>query len=504
VAAFLVLLLALAAQAPPPEDALAARSRAAKELMAAGRYAEAAAAYRELVKAVPGDALLLVNLGMALHLAGKDQDAIAPLESAVRRQPESLPGNLFLGASRLRLGREEDAVAPLQKAVKLDPASVDARSMLAEALLALDRRPEAEPHLRRLTELAPSDPAVWFNLGQTYEDLAGETVEAMVDRDPESTFSLVLAADARLRGGQRTAAFHLYHDALERRPGMRGVHASVAGIYRAAGHADWAAIEEEREHRLPPPDCPRAVLECLFSAGKYHDVVVAASEPGAKTSERSYWLARAYDALATRAFDRLAALPPSAFSYERRAQVARDQRRYAESIDDWRKAIAKAPGDPRLQTELAVTLRLNQDFAGAQRVLEELVRAAPDEPGPSYLLGDVLLAQQQPERAIPWLEKAVRIDSEEPHAQGALGRAYALVGRPADAIPHLKQALPVDMDGSLRLQLARAYQAAGQTELAQAARKDYEEFRKAAQAETADDSLPPPEGSGPASSPRRP
>jgi predicted Zn-dependent protease len=53
------------------------------------------------------------------------------------------------------------------------------------------------------------------------------------------------------------------------------------------------------------------------------------------------------------------------------------------------------------------------------------------------------------------------------------------VGRPADAITHLKQSLESDVDGSLRLQLGRAYQATGQTELAQAALKDYEEFRKA-------------------------
>ena len=51
-----------------------------------------------------------------------------------------------------------------------------------------------------------------------------------------------------------------------------------------------------------------------------------------------------------------------------------------------------------------------------------------------------------------------------PHAHGALGRAYALAGRAADAIPHLKQALPADVDGSLRYQLARAYQAAGQAD----------------------------------------
>jgi predicted Zn-dependent protease len=44
--------------------------------MAAGRYAEAVPVYRDLVKAVPGNPGLVLNLGMALHLAGQDQEAL--------------------------------------------------------------------------------------------------------------------------------------------------------------------------------------------------------------------------------------------------------------------------------------------------------------------------------------------------------------------------------------------------------------------------------------------
>jgi hypothetical protein len=39
-------------------------------------------------------------------------------------------------------------------------------------------------------------------------------------------------------------------------------------------------------------------------------------------------------------------------------------------------------------------------------------------------------------------------------------------GVPANAIPHLEAALDTDDDGSLHYQLARAYQATGQAELA--------------------------------------
>jgi len=483
-ARLLLVLVSLISPASPQvranEEQLAAKSRFGKELMAAGRYAEAVPVYRELVDAVPGNAGLLLNLGMALHLSGQDQEAISRFDAALRLQPGSLPAALFLGASNLRLGRNAEAVAPLQKAVRLQPDNRDARSMLAEALMGLERYAEAEPHLRRLTVMAPADPAAWFNLAKAYETLAGNSFDRLLKQAPESPLGLALVAEARLKQDQRNAAFYLYRQAIDRGPELRGLHAAVAGIYRSEGHPDWAAVEEDRERRLPGPDCSRETLECAFSAGKHRDVVLAASK--LRSPEASYWLVRAYNELAVQAFSRLAALPPSAESHEWIAQIYRNERRYGESAQEWRKAVALAPGDSRLRMELAETLRLNRDFAGAQQVLEELLRAAPNEPGSNYLLGDVLLAQEQPERAIPFLETAVRLGPGQVQPHGALGRAYALVGRAADAIPHLKEALSADTDGSLHYQLARSYQAIGQTQQAQLALRDYEEFRKAAPA----------------------
>jgi predicted Zn-dependent protease len=463
----------LRAQAEDP----AALSRRGSELMAAGRYAEAVPVYRELVKAAPANPGLLTNLGMALHLSGQDREAVPQLEAALKLQPDSLPASLFLGAANLRLGKPAAAVAPLRKAVRLQGDHREARSMLAEALLALDRHAEAEPHLHRLSQLAPADPAVWFQLGRTYEELTRRAFEALLERDPESPFALALVAEARLAEGRQAVAFQLLRKALERAPSMRGLHASVARIYREEGRPDWAAVEEEKEKGQPKADCARDALECAFAAGKLREVLAATAKE--KTAAASYWTARACNELAVEAFERLAALPPSAPGHEWAAAQKRNEGRYAESAEEWRKAIALAPDELRLKLELAITLRLKQDLAEAQRVVEGVLRSEPDSPDGSYLLGDVLLAQAQPEAAVPHLEKAVRLAPQLVEARSALGRAYALVGRPADAIPHLEKALPADTDGSLRLQLARAYQAAGQAEAARRALADYQGFRAA-------------------------
>jgi tetratricopeptide (TPR) repeat protein len=467
----------LAGDRSSPEDDPAEKSRVGKELMAAGRYAEATFLYRDLVKAVPGNAGLQLNLGMALHLAGQDEEALPQLQAAHRLLPESQPAALFLGLTNLYLGRPADAVPPLEKAVALQPDDVEARSALVEALLSLDRYLDAEKHLEKLSRLSPKDPATWFNLGRTYEQLAQSAFEDVTKRSPESAFALALGAEESVKLDRRDQAFHLYRRALERDPTFRGLHGALARIYRSAGRADWAAIEDEREKSLPRPSCARDVLECAFSTAKHQDVVAAAAK--AQTPKAGYWLARAYDALAGQAFARLAALPPSALSHEWTAETLRDKRRYAESADEWRQAMALARDDPRLKIELAVTLRLDHDFADAQHVLEDVMRTQGGAAEPNYLLGDVLLAQQQPDRAAAFLEKAVALEEKNAYAHGALGRAYALLGRTADAIPHLEQGLPADEDGSVHYQLARAYQAAGRTEKAAAAFEAYEELRKA-------------------------
>jgi hypothetical protein len=47
-------------------------------------------------------------------------------------------------------------------------------------------------------------------------------------------------------------------------------------------------------------------------------------------------------------------------------------------------------------------------------------------------------------------------------------------GRPSDAIPHFQVALGADVDGSVHLQLAKAYERTGQIALAKRTREQFE------------------------------
>src|SRR5579862_8079464 len=70
---------------------LAALSRRVKDLMAQGRFEQAIPICEELVKAVPGNTGLLLNLGLAEQMAGHPEKAIPRLEDVLKAEPNSVP-----------------------------------------------------------------------------------------------------------------------------------------------------------------------------------------------------------------------------------------------------------------------------------------------------------------------------------------------------------------------------------------------------------------------------
>src|SRR3954453_858759 len=114
-------------------DGLAEQSRRGKDLMAQGRFEDALGVYRAMVKAMPGNSGLLLNLALAEQMAGHPDQAIPHFETVLRAEPNSIPALTSIGMARLQLNQPAQAVAPLKKVVTLEPKNVNARGMLAGA-----------------------------------------------------------------------------------------------------------------------------------------------------------------------------------------------------------------------------------------------------------------------------------------------------------------------------------------------------------------------------------
>jgi len=468
------------ASAAPQADELAAKAEQGREAMAAGRFDEAAALYAAVVRALPNEAGMRMNLGLALSMAGRPKEAVPHLQAALKLQPDLLPASLFLGSAYVELGQPAKAAPPLRKFVSAQPDHREARRMLADAELSLERFEAAARDYRALAEQDPQDPRAWYGLGRCYEGLSGRAFEALQQATPDSAYLSLLVAEAMVAQERDKSAFPLYREAIAKRTGVADAHEALARIYERSGHADWAAVEREKAKSVPSPDCRTPALECEFRAGRYAKVVEMARPLGRPASR--YWTSRAAGELAREAFARLHALPPSPEASLVRVETLRAQRRYAQSKGELQKAAASWPDDRRIRRELASLLFIAKEQAEARPLLEDLLKQEPDAADLNLLLGESWLESKEPTKAVSFLEKAVSADPKLLRARGVLGRAYVEAGRAAPAIPHLEAALPTDEDGSLHFQLARAYRETGQAEAATRTLQAFQEARRANEA----------------------
>jgi len=470
IAAILLLFLTFGVEAQSPE--LIEKSELGMKLMAEHKFGEAASIYRQLVQAVPDNPGLLLNLGMALHLAGHSREALAPLQNAIKLDASIAPAWLFLGASYLDTGNAERALQPLEKFVRLQPEDPGGRQTLGDALFATNKFPEAADQYKKLSELETNNPHAWYGLNRSYIALAGVSFQAVEKAAPESAWWLALVADERVRRQQLHSAFFFYKKAAAIDPNLPGLHASIADVYKKTGHSDWAEAERQRNASAK---CEAAPQACDFFAGRYKEVV----QNGGKTPEALYWQSRAYARLAENAFQRLEQLPENPEIHELRAGQRSTQRQYRESAEEWRKAVQYAPNDEHLKEELLSSVYRAGDYSAALKLADEQLRENATSAELNLLKGEILIASQDAAKAIPCLRTALKYDPNLLAAHRALGQAYMLAGLPSDAIPHLQAAASIDEDGSLHYQLARAFQVTGKPELAKKALDEYERRQKA-------------------------
>jgi tetratricopeptide (TPR) repeat protein len=453
-------------------DDLAAQSQQAKQLMGEGRFEEAIPIYRRLMAAVPGNPGLILNLGLAEEMAGHFDDAIPHFEQVLKQQPDNVPALSSLSMCYLQQNQPRSAMPILERLVKAQPDNPNNLGMLAGAYMALDRLSQAAATYRKLLTLDQSDPKAWYGLGKSYEGLATKTFTELSKLDPQSPYVAALLADTRLQRKQYRSAYFFYREAMNKLPELPGVHAGMAKVYQDTGHADWATTEQA--HEKNPADCNAQTQECAFLKGNF----TAAAKAIDRSPASLFWSTRAYTALAIQSFDHLGTLPDSVEIHALKAQILHGHGQDAEAAAEWRAALALAPNDPRLETELASALFVAHRYDEAMPLLTKLHASQPNAPDLNFMLGESLWRTQQPDKALPFLNSALQQDPQMLPAHAALGMVLALLNRNAEAVPHLEKALSLDDDGSLHYSLGKAYQAAGNRAKAQETMQQSQQIRQ--------------------------
>ncbi len=142
-------------------DALAAAQKAASD----GKWAEAEAAYRQVLKQDSNNALHLANLAVTLRNQGKLDDAVTTFRQAVQIEPDNAAYQAGLGRLYLEQGKPQQAQAAFAEAARLAPGEASYHHGLSVALINQNRPAEAEASAREALRLNAGEAKHYFALG---------------------------------------------------------------------------------------------------------------------------------------------------------------------------------------------------------------------------------------------------------------------------------------------------------------------------------------------------
>lgn len=141
----------------------------ARSLDAAGKSAEAARQYEEILARNPDAAVVAEDLGRLEFRTGDYAKAASHLEKAVANRPDDPVLRQELAYSLGRSGRHEQAVTAYREVLKQAPQAVAARGLLASSLASLGKNEEAMSVIKEGLETAPNAPILQRQMGAVLE-----------------------------------------------------------------------------------------------------------------------------------------------------------------------------------------------------------------------------------------------------------------------------------------------------------------------------------------------
>jgi Flp pilus assembly protein TadD len=149
----------------------------ARSLDTAGRGAEAARQYEEILARNPGATTVQEDLGRLLFRTGDYKNAASHLQLAVEQRPDDPVLQQELAYSLDRAGDHARAAVAYQEVLRQAPQAVLARSLLADSLVEQGKKAEALAVLQEGLKVTPTAPLLERQIGAVLER-SGRPAEA--------------------------------------------------------------------------------------------------------------------------------------------------------------------------------------------------------------------------------------------------------------------------------------------------------------------------------------
>lgn len=419
-----------------------------------GHYAQADDLVRRYVAQRRDSVDGRVLLAMVRLASGAHQDAVAPLEEVLARNPDhvialSLLGSLYTRMGEFGRGNEmleravaaapdvaslrtelargyfgegnvEDALSQFREALKVDPAFVRGRYLMALAELRAGQYEAAVASARELVEQATEDSLAWNLLGAALEAddalaEAREAYERAANLAPQYEIPVLNLMRLDVVEGSQDAAQQRGEAFLAQEGVSSGSYAAVAQrmarLALAAGDREGAAGWYRRIIDRDPAHSDSLVALASLRA----------STAGAQASVELLERARAQN--------------PSAFMPRRMlASFYLSTRQPQLALAPAREAVELAPDDVVSRLLLSLAKGQTGDVEGALDDTQRLVERDPENARVRYELGRWLAASGDLNSAVEQLERAVDLDPEFIEGKFALGEVQIVHGDTASAL----------------------------------------------------------------------
>ena len=419
-------------------------------LLKLGKQAEARQAFEAALKKEPLYISSVANLAELDVLDGHPERAQARLEAQVKLDPTNAGIHLGLANLAQRTGKSpQDVVAELEKATRADPRDVRPRLLLIERHLNEGSVDKALDAARGAVAVVPDNAQLLEALarsllrsGDTRQALA--TYVKLIQVAPKEPAGYLGQANVLLSMNDGTGADKVLQQLLDLAP--TNVEAGRLMVTAALVQKlpDKALTIARGLQRSAPASPLGFALEGeVHMDQKRWDPAAAAFRAATAKPEGESFVARQYEALV------------NGNKTDEAKRVAAD-------------SVKQHPKNPQLLRQLGGVAYNSGDRAQAKAYYEQVLELAPKDVAVLNNLAWILVEAKDP-KALAIAQRAVALAPDHPDVLDTLARAYTLNSDNAKAIEALRRAIQHSAAPSnLRLQLARAYVAAGERENARA------------------------------------
>jgi predicted O-linked N-acetylglucosamine transferase (SPINDLY family) len=394
----------------------------------AGRQREALALYEKAVRVAPWMGRGHLNVGNILLQRGEVEAAIRAYDTAVGHEPGYAAAHYSLGNAQSRLGRYAEALAAYEKALALKPDFVDAEIAMGCVLNDAGRAEDAVVRFRRVIETDPAH-AVCLNLLAAVLGRLGRRDEVVrvfrtaIEKDPYDPALHVHLANALMQLPDPSAAAASYRRAIELKPDFAIAHTNLGNALRDLGQLDASLAA----HRAALHHDPNLAPACI-NAG------IVLKELG-----------RTDEAIAS--FRRATQIDPTlADAHFNLGLALRERGLREEAVESYRRAIAARPDFAAAFHNLGVALWHAGRPVDAIEEFHNALRINPGLAESHSALGNALADCGRIHEAVASHRQAIAANPQFAEAHNNLGNALKDLGQLEDALTSYRRALSIDPD----------------------------------------------------------